>query len=120
MKRALRILSVLQEAGKPRYAVGELQPLLQPLLTALFAAFRLPESGENEYLMKAVMRVIAYVGPEVPHPSCSSVCHLHECSCLVYFCVEACHSPCSFRTIAPQPWLANACARFLNLFHAQK
>jgi hypothetical protein len=53
-----------QEGSKPRYAVAELQPLLQPLLAALFAAFRLPESGENEYLMKAVMRVIAYVGPE--------------------------------------------------------
>lgn len=59
----------MQEAGKPRYAVGELQPLLQPLLTALFAAFRLPESGENEYLMKAVMRVIAYIGPEVQRQS---------------------------------------------------
>jgi hypothetical protein len=53
-----------QEGSKPRYAVAELQPLLQPLLAALFAAFRAPESGENEYLMKAVMRVIAYVGPE--------------------------------------------------------
>ena len=49
-----------QEGSKPRYAVAE----LQPLLAALFAAFRAPESGENEYLMKAVMRVIAYVGPE--------------------------------------------------------
>lgn len=35
---------------------------LQPLLEKLFAAFKFPESGENEYLMRAVMRVIAFVG----------------------------------------------------------
>ena len=30
----------------------------QPLLANLFGGFKLPESAENEYLMKAVMRVI--------------------------------------------------------------
>lgn len=30
----------------------------QPLLEKLFGGFKLPESSENEYLMKAVMRVI--------------------------------------------------------------
>jgi len=31
----------------------------------LFLAFQKPESGENEYLMKCVMRVITFVGQEV-------------------------------------------------------
>ena len=33
----------------------------QPLLQNLFGGFKLPESAENEYLMKAVMRVIGWV-----------------------------------------------------------
>lgn len=48
-----------------RFAVSELSPLLEPLLTNLFGAFGKPESGENEYLMKCVMRVIIFVGPQV-------------------------------------------------------
>lgn len=35
---------------------------LQPLLERLFAAFHFPESKENEYLMRCVMRVISFVG----------------------------------------------------------
>ncbi len=45
-----------------RFTPEELAPFLQPLLEKLFAAFRFPESGENEYLMKCVMRVITFVG----------------------------------------------------------
>lgn len=48
--------------GGPRFQPSDLAPLLQPLLEKLFAAFKFPESGENEYLMRAVMRVIAFVG----------------------------------------------------------
>ncbi len=35
------------------------------LLNNLFSAFKMPESEENQYLMKCVMRVIMFVGPEV-------------------------------------------------------
>ena len=42
-----------------------LSPLLQPLLSALFAAFELPDSSENEYLMRCVARTLAAAGPEV-------------------------------------------------------
>lgn len=45
-----------------RFTPEELAPFLQPLLEKLFAAFALPESGENEYLMKCVMRVVTFVG----------------------------------------------------------
>ncbi|KAL4452248.1 hypothetical protein ABPG75_007910 [Micractinium tetrahymenae] len=51
--------------GGPRFQPSDLAPLLQPLLEKLFAAFKFPESGENEYLMRAVMRVIAFVGKSI-------------------------------------------------------
>jgi exportin-2 (importin alpha re-exporter) len=60
-----RLLSMREPAssgGGPRFQPAELAPLLQPLLEKLFGAFKFPESGENEYLMRAVMRVIAFVG----------------------------------------------------------
>ena len=50
---------------RPRFTPEELGPYLQPLLEKLFAAFALPESGENEYLMKAVMRCITFVGERI-------------------------------------------------------
>ena len=55
----------MQEGGQPRFSIADLQAHLMPLLTNLFGAFQKPESGENEYLMKAVMRVITFVGPQV-------------------------------------------------------
>ena len=57
-----RLLSQREPGGAPRFQPAELAPVLQPLLERLFAAFKLPESGENEYLMRAVMRVISFVG----------------------------------------------------------
>lgn len=54
-----------QEKGQPRFQASDLQSHLMPLLSNLFAAFQKPESSENEYLMKCVMRVIAFVGPQV-------------------------------------------------------
>lgn len=35
------------------------------LLERLFAGFSLPDSAENEYLMRAVMRVIGFVGSAI-------------------------------------------------------
>jgi exportin-2 (importin alpha re-exporter) len=46
----------------PRYAAADLQPLVQPLLTNLFGVFQLPDSQENEYAMKAVMRTVGFLG----------------------------------------------------------
>jgi exportin-2 (importin alpha re-exporter) len=43
----------------------DVQPVLVMLLNNLFSAFKMPESEENQYLMKCVMRVIMFVGPEV-------------------------------------------------------
>ena len=57
----------MQEGGKPRFTRADLNAHLSPLFENLFLAFQKPESGENEYLMKCVMRVITFVGPEVQH-----------------------------------------------------
>lgn len=55
----------MQEAGQQRFQVQDLAPVLQPLLAALFTAFGKPDSAENEYVMRCIMRVIGFVGPEV-------------------------------------------------------
>lgn len=52
----------------------------QALLGSLFAGFELPESNENEYLMKAVMRVIGFVGPAIA--PVSGVC-LHKLAAML-------------------------------------
>lgn len=45
--------------------MSDLQVQLEPLLQGLFGAFQQPESAENEYVMKCVMRLITFVGPQV-------------------------------------------------------
>lgn len=55
----------MQEAGQQRFQVQDLAPVLEPLLAALFTAFSKPDSAENEYVMRCVMRVVSFVGPEV-------------------------------------------------------
>ncbi|KAK9829548.1 hypothetical protein WJX72_006417 [[Myrmecia] bisecta] len=54
-----------KESGKLRFTVADLNPVLGALLEKLFGAFKMPESNENEYLMKCVMRVISFVGPQI-------------------------------------------------------
>ena len=45
--------------------VAELASLLEPLLAGLFGALSKPDSDQNEYVMKTVMRVIVFVGRDV-------------------------------------------------------
>jgi exportin-2 (importin alpha re-exporter) len=49
----------------PLLAPADVRAHLQELLRLLFAALRKADSTENEYLMKCVMRVIVFVGPEI-------------------------------------------------------
>ena len=51
--------------GAPAFTPDQLAPYLQLLLERLFAAFHLPESGENEYVMRAVMRLVSFVGTPI-------------------------------------------------------
>ena len=71
----------MQEGGKPRFTPGDLNAHLLPLFENLFLAFQKPESGENEYIMKCVVRVITFVGPEVQHLS------IHLCMSPLYDCM---------------------------------
>ncbi|KAG1661631.1 hypothetical protein FOA52_002861 [Chlamydomonas sp. UWO 241] len=81
-----RLLS-LKEKGQPRFSPADLASVLQPLLESLFAGFKLPESAENEYLMKCVMRVIGFVGPAITPvaPTCLQA--------LAQMLVEVCKNP---------------------------
>ena len=62
----------VQENGRPRFTPADLSAHLSPLFENLFLAFQKPESAENEYLMKCVMRVITFVGTDVrpSYPLC--------------------------------------------------
>ena len=59
-----RLLAMRQD-GKAIFSAEELASYLQTLLEKLFAALTLPESGENEYVMRCVMRLVAFVGHAV-------------------------------------------------------
>lgn len=54
-----------QDDAQPRFTVADLQQQLEPLLSGLFGAFSQPESGENQYVMKCIARLIVFVGPQV-------------------------------------------------------
>lgn len=62
---AVERMLALKEHGTHKLAFADVAPFLQPLLEALFAAFSLPDSAENEYVMKALMRVIMFAGPAI-------------------------------------------------------
>ncbi|GFR48907.1 hypothetical protein Agub_g10856 [Astrephomene gubernaculifera] len=84
-----RLLS-LKEAGAGRglrFSSQDLGAHLQPLLERLFAGFKLPDSSENEYLMKCIMRVIGFVGPAIA--PVSAVCLQRLAAMLV----EVCRNP---------------------------
>ncbi|KAH7622261.1 putative Exportin-2 [Nannochloris sp. 'desiccata'] len=65
--------------GASAFTSDQLGPYLQPLLERLFAALRLPESGENEYVMRAVMRLVTFVGAAiapVAAPALQQLCEI--------------------------------------------
>lgn len=59
----------MQDNGQRRFSVADLQAQLEPLLNGLFGAFKMPESGENDKVMKCVLGLITFVGPQVRKPS---------------------------------------------------
>lgn len=48
--------------GQLRFGAAQLTPMLQPLLTGLFGALKLPGSSENAYVMRAILRVSSVAG----------------------------------------------------------
>eukprot|EP00210_Caulerpa_lentillifera_P007259 g6945.t1 len=61
----LERLMVLLDNNIPRFTGKDFIPFLQPLLENLFAAFEFPDSLENAYIMKCVMRSVELLGPEI-------------------------------------------------------
>ncbi|KAL6575622.1 hypothetical protein OROHE_000999 [Orobanche hederae] len=65
-----KLFLVKDEAGRPRYSAADINPFLLPLMNNLFNALQKPESEENQYVMKCIMRVlgVANVSREVALP----------------------------------------------------
>ncbi|PIN17337.1 Nuclear export receptor CSE1/CAS (importin beta superfamily) [Handroanthus impetiginosus] len=65
-----KLLLVKDEGGRARYSAADVSPILLPLMTNLFSALHKPESAENQYVMKCIMRVlgVANVSQEVALP----------------------------------------------------
>ncbi|WCJ33691.1 Exportin-2 [Euphorbia peplus] len=65
-----KMLLVKDEGGGPRYTSADIAPFVQVLLNNLFNALKFPESGENQYIMRCIMRVlrVAEISPDIPKP----------------------------------------------------
>lgn len=66
--------------------MAEVLPLAQGILSGLFSAFQQPDSAENEYLMRAVMRLISFLGPQIA-PVAPMCLQVRGCSVCVGLCV---------------------------------
>ncbi|KAE7999346.1 hypothetical protein FH972_003788 [Carpinus fangiana] len=53
-----KLLLVKDEGGRARYTAKDVAPFFGELMTNLFNAFKFPESEENQYIMKCIMRVL--------------------------------------------------------------
>ncbi|KAL3536696.1 hypothetical protein ACH5RR_000062 [Cinchona calisaya] len=65
-----KLLLVKDDGARPRYASADISPFLLVLMTNLFSALQKPESEENQYVMKCIMRVlgVAEISREVTLP----------------------------------------------------
>ena len=61
---AVERLLTVRDGGAPRFVAADLVPMREALLGGLFGALMLPESGENDYVMKALMRLLSVLGPD--------------------------------------------------------
>ncbi|XP_010544845.1 PREDICTED: exportin-2 [Tarenaya hassleriana] len=70
-----KLLLVKDEGGKARYGPADISPFLPVLMTNLFNALKYPESEENQYLMKCIMRVLGVsdISGEVAGPCISGL-----------------------------------------------
>ncbi|XP_027115455.2 exportin-2 [Coffea arabica] len=65
-----KLLLVKDEGARPRYTSSDISPFLLVLMTNVFSALQKPESEENQYVMKCIMRVlgVAEISREVALP----------------------------------------------------
>ncbi|KAG2725563.1 hypothetical protein I3843_01G072700 [Carya illinoinensis] len=53
-----KLMLVKDEAGRAKYTGKDIAPFFGELMTNLFNAFKFPDSEENQYIMKCIMRVL--------------------------------------------------------------
>ncbi|PIA33874.1 hypothetical protein AQUCO_03900017v1 [Aquilegia coerulea] len=53
-----KLLLVKDVGGRPRYTSSDISPFLPILMNNLFSALKFPDSEENPYVMKCIMRVL--------------------------------------------------------------
>ncbi|XP_022924701.1 exportin-2-like [Cucurbita moschata] len=65
-----KLLLVKEDSGMARYNSLDVAPFFPEMMTKLFNAFKFPESEENQYIMKCIMRVlgVADIPREVAGP----------------------------------------------------
>lgn len=65
-----KLLLVKEEGGMARYTSSDISPFLPVLIGNLFNALKFPDSEENQYIMKCIMRVlgVADITREVAGP----------------------------------------------------
>ncbi|CAH9089378.1 unnamed protein product [Cuscuta epithymum] len=65
-----KLLLVKDDGARARYTSSDISPFLLVLMTNLFNALKKPESEENQYIMKCIMRVlgVAEISREVALP----------------------------------------------------
>ncbi|CAL5351932.1 unnamed protein product [Camellia sinensis] len=70
-----KLLLVKDDGGRARYTSSDISPFLPVLMTNLFSALGRPESEENPYVMKCIMRVLgaADISREVASPCISGL-----------------------------------------------
>ena len=72
-------LLAMKSSGEPVFTTSDMGPYLQHILEKLFDTLKMPESGENEYVMRAIMRLVAFVGTAVgpiTSPALSELCNI--------------------------------------------
>ncbi|CAI0469640.1 unnamed protein product [Linum tenue] len=67
-----KLLLVKDDGARARYNAADLGPFILVLMNNLFNALKLPESEENQYIMKCIMRVIgvAEINAAIADPCC--------------------------------------------------
>ncbi|KAJ8900448.1 hypothetical protein K2173_025225 [Erythroxylum novogranatense] len=111
-----KLLLVKDDGGRARYAAADITPFLQVLMNNLFNALKFPESEENQYIMKCIMRVlgVAEISPNIAGPCIAGLTSILN---------EVCKNPKNpifnhylFESVAVL--VRRACERDISLIHA--
>lgn len=71
---------------QPLFVAADVSQHLNQLLQLLFSSLGKPDSTENEYLIRAVMRVVAFVGPQIIPVAGGCLDWYVLLLCMIYMC----------------------------------